>query len=120
MVRSSSTRRARVSRIAPLQADPARLKFDLAAHIGPQVLHAAWAEVPRTPRGRWRQSRGRLSAVFLNAQDVLARVARASIAASSGRWGLAPRVLPALPRPRALPGGAARSSAHPAVVMLAA
>ena len=47
-----------------LQADPARLKFDLAAHIGHKVLHGGdgMKSAARHRRGDGRQSRGRLGA----------------------------------------------------------
>jgi transcriptional regulator with XRE-family HTH domain len=56
-----------------LQADPARLKFDLAAHIGHKVLHGGdGLKSPHATGGEMGGSpEGGSSAVGMNAQDVL-------------------------------------------------
>jgi len=103
-----------------LQADPARLKFDLAAHIAHKVLHggdglksahATGGEMAGSPEGG-------SSAVGMNAQDVLHAWRDFECSFFAGAL-LAPRVpfrrFLARERYRVESGREAR--AHPAVVM---
>ena len=106
---------------ARCSADPARLKFDLASHIGAQgAARRRRAEVRARHRRRdGRQPRQRLEPrAGMNAQDVLHRLARLRVQLLRGRPALPEDAVPALPHARALPHrGRRKLELTPAVMM---